>query len=262
MFFHPHPIPVLRLRANATQFALLVVANALVGGMVGQQQAVLPLLAETEFGLTGYTLVFTYIAAFGSTKAAANRFDGAFSDLYGHKLILLIGWLIALPVPVMLILAAAWWWVIAANVLLGINQGLAWSTTVVMKVDLAGPARRGLAIRFNEAAGYAAAVVTSLMAGHLAETYDLRPAPFLLGLALGISIFWVSEAHDRATFESIGSHHAPEIGAPSRTNRGIFPDTSFREPALSAVGPRRGWSTTSTAACPGDCFPCCSPPQS
>lgn len=91
MFFHPHPIPVLRLRANATQFALLVVANALVGGMVGQQQAVLPLLAETEFGLTGYTLVFTYIAAFGSTKAAANRFDGAFSDLYGHKLILLIG---------------------------------------------------------------------------------------------------------------------------------------------------------------------------
>ncbi|AGF71066.1 MFS transporter [Corynebacterium halotolerans] len=241
MFSRPRPVPVLGLRANATQFTLLVVVNALVGGMVGQQQTVLPLLAEHEFGLTGYTFMFTFIAAFGVTKAAANWFAGTWSDRYGRKPILLIGWLIALPVPVMLILAPTWWWVIAANVLLGINQGLTWSTTVVMKIDLAGPARRGLAMGLNEAAGYAAVAVTSLLAGHLAEQYGLRPVPFLLGLAyavlaLGISTWWVRETRDHATLEAAGTNHPdPDAPIPVRTNRDIFLDTSIREPALSAA---------------------------
>ena len=126
-------LPVrLGLRANAAQFTLLVAVNALVGGMVGQQQTVLPLLAENEFGLPGYTVIFTYVAAFGITKAIANWFAGTFSDRYGRKPVLLVGWLFAVPVPLMLIWAPGWGWVVAANVLLGINQGLTWSTTVVI----------------------------------------------------------------------------------------------------------------------------------
>ncbi|MFN2320731.1 MAG: MFS transporter, partial [Dermatophilaceae bacterium] len=132
-----HPA-TLGLRQNAAQFALLVAINALVGGMVGQQQTVLPLLAEQEFGLTGYTFIFTYVAAFGITKATANYFAGAWSDRYGRKPVLIAGWLFAIPVPLLLIWAPNWGWVIFANVLLGINQGLTWSTTVIMKIDLVG----------------------------------------------------------------------------------------------------------------------------
>jgi MFS family permease len=149
-----HRPVALGLRANAAQFALLVAINALVGGMVGQQQTVLPLLAEDEFGLTGYTFIFTYVAAFGITKAAANYVAGAWSDRYGRKPVLVAGWLFAIPVPLLLIWAPSWGWVIAANVLLGINQGLTWSTTVIMKIDLVGPQQRGLAMGLNEAAGY------------------------------------------------------------------------------------------------------------
>ncbi|ANS28724.1 major facilitator transporter [Rhodococcus opacus] len=178
----PRPIR-LGLGPNLAQFSLLVAVNALVGGMVGQQQTVLPLLASGEFRLTGYTFIFTYVAAFGITKAAANYFAGTWSDRFGRKPVLLVGWLFAIPVPLMLIAAPNWWWVVAANVLLGINQGLTWSTTVVMKIDLVGPARRGLAMGLNEAAGYGAVAVSSLMAGYLADQYGLRPAPFLLGLA-------------------------------------------------------------------------------
>ena len=129
----------LGLRANAAQFTLLVAINALVGGMVGQQQTVLPLLAEDEFGLTGYTFIFTYVVAFGISKAAANYVAGTWSDRYGRKPVLIVGWLFAVPVPLMLIWAPSWGWVVAANVLLGINQGLTWSTTVIMKIDLVGP---------------------------------------------------------------------------------------------------------------------------
>lgn len=176
-------LPSLGLRANAAQFTLLVAVNALVGGMVGQQQTVLPLLAHTEFGLNGYTFLFAYVAAFGIAKATSNWFAGTLSDRYGRKPVLLAGWLFAIPVPLMLILAPDWGWVVAANVLLGINQGLTWSTTVIMKIDLVGPAQRGLAMGLNEAAGYGAVAATSLLAGYLAEQYGLRPAPFLLGIA-------------------------------------------------------------------------------
>ncbi|WP_072815485.1 MFS transporter [Rhodococcus zopfii] len=236
--------PVLGLRANSAQFALLVAVNALVGGMVGQQQTVLPLLAEDEFGLTGYTFIFTYVAAFGITKAIANYFAGTFSDRYGRKPVLLVGWLFALPVPLMLIFATSWWWVVAANVLLGINQGLTWSTTVVMKIDLVGPARRGLAMGLNEAAGYGAVAATSLLAGYLAEHYGLRPAPFLLGLAytalaLLLSGVFVRETRGHALLDA-GQHVARADGLHDHlhadlTDRQILVQTSIKEPALSSA---------------------------
>nr|WP_280364721.1 MFS transporter [Nocardia wallacei] len=240
---HPRPL-VLGLRQNAAQFTLLVAVNALVGGMVGQQQTVLPLLAESEFGLTGYTFIFTYVAAFGITKAIANYFAGTFADRYGRKPVLIIGWLFALPVPLMLIAAPNWWWVVAANVLLGINQGLTWSTTVVMKIDLVGPTRRGLAMGLNEAAGYGAVAVSSLLAGYLAEHYGLRPAPFLLGLAyaataLALTGLFIHETRDHARLEATG--HTPRADGrhdhlhAELTNREIALHTSLAEPALASA---------------------------
>ncbi|MGD9525573.1 MAG: MFS transporter [Pseudonocardia sp.] len=234
----------LGLRANAVQFSLLVAVNALVGGMVGQEQTVLPLLAEREFGLIGYTYLFTYVVAFGLTKAAANYFAGTWSDRFGRKPVLFVGWLIALPVPLMLIWAPSWGWVVAANVLLGLNQGLTWSTTVIMKIDLVGPKQRGLAMGLNEAAGYGAVAVTSLVAGYLAARYGLRPAPFLLGLSyavlgLGLSGLLVRETRDYARLEA-ARHVARADGRHDHlhaelTSRQIFSHTSFREPALSSA---------------------------
>ncbi|MFN7242612.1 MFS transporter [Dietzia cercidiphylli] len=236
--------PELGLKANAAQFTLLVAINALVGGMVGQQQTVLPLLATELFGLTGYTFIFTYVAAFGVTKAIANYFAGTFSDRYGRKPVLLVGWLFAIPVPLMLIWAPDWTWVVAANILLGINQGLTWSTTVVMKIDLVGPRQRGLAMGLNEAAGYGAVAVTSLLAGYLAGQYGLRPAPFLVGvaytaLALVLSGIFVRETRDHALLDA-GRHTARPDGLHDHlhadmTDREIAIQTSFREPALSSA---------------------------
>lgn len=236
--------PVLGLRANAAQFAVLVAVNALVGGMVGQQQTVLPLLAERVFGLTGYTFIFTYVIAFGVTKAAANYVAGAWSDRFGRKPVLIAGWLVAIPVPLMLIWAPSWGWIIAANVLLGINQGLTWSTTVIMKIDLVGPKQRGLAMGFNEAAGYGAVALTSLAAGYLAAHHGLRPAPFLLGLAytalaLGLSTLAVKETREYARAEA--ARHVPRADGRhdhlhgGLSNREVLAQASFREPALSAA---------------------------
>lgn len=234
----------LGLRANAAQFTILVAINALVGGMVGQQQTVLPLLAQDEFGLSGYTFMFTYVVAFGITKAAANYVAGTWSDRYGRKPVLVVGWLFAVPVPLMLIWAPSWGWVVAANVLLGVNQGLTWSTTVIMKIDLVGPRQRGLAMGLNEAAGYGAVAVTSMAAGYLAAEYGLRPAPFLLGIsytaiALGLSTLVVKETRGHADVEAAG--HVPRADGRhdhlhgELSNRDVFVQTSFREPALSAA---------------------------
>jgi MFS family permease len=239
-----HRPVALGLRANASQFALLVAINALVGGMVGQQQTVLPLLAEDEFGLTGYTFIFTYVAAFGITKATANYVAGAWSDRYGRKPVLVAGWLFAIPVPLLLIWAPSWGWVIAANVLLGINQGLTWSTTVIMKIDLVGPQQRGLAMGLNEAAGYGAVAVTSMAAGYLAAQYGLRPAPFLLGLsyaalAIGLSTLAVHETRGHARVEA--ATHMPRPDGrhdhlhSELTSGEVFAQTSYREPALSSA---------------------------
>jgi MFS family permease len=234
----------LGIRANLAQFCLLVAVNALVGGELGQERTVLPLLAEQTFHLTGYTFLLTYVLAFGVTKAATNYVAGTFSDRYGRKPVLLAGWLIALPVPLMLIWAPSWGWIVAANVLLGINQGLTWSTTVIMKIDLAGPARRGLAMGLNEAAGYIAVAVTALATGYLAAHYGLRPAPFLLGLAyaalaLGLTIFAVRETRGHARLEAT-QHTARADGRHEHlhvdlTDKQVFAHTSLREPALSAA---------------------------
>ena len=255
--------PRLGLRANLAQFCLLVAVNALVGGMVGQEQTVLPLLAKQEFHLTGYTFLLTYVFAFGITKAATNYFAGTWSDRFGRKPVLLVGWLLAIPVPLLLIWAPSWGWVVAANVLLGINQGLTWSTTVIMKIDLVGPRQRGLAMGFNEAAGYGAVALTAVLAGYLAAHYGLRPAPFLLGLsyaliALGLTAVFVRETRGHAELEA--SHHD-----------NTHPDTALKQPSRSSCAPaspnrrcprpaRPAWSTTSTSGCPGACSQSCSPP--
>jgi MFS family permease len=235
---------VLGLRQNAAQFALLVAVNALVGGMLGQERTVLPLLGAQEFGLRAYTAGLTFILVFGLAKAATNYLAGAWSDRFGRKPVLVAGWLVAIPVPLLLIWAPSWGWVIVANVLLGISQGLTWSTTVVMKIDLVGPARRGLAMGFNEAAGYAAVAVTALATGYLAEAYGLRPAPFLLGLAfaalgLGMSTLLVRETRDHARLEA-RSHVARADGRHDHlheelSDREVFAQTSFKEPALSSA---------------------------
>ncbi|BCW17488.1 hypothetical protein NtRootA9_01960 [Arthrobacter sp. NtRootA9] len=169
------PRPALGLRQNLAQFLLLVAVNALVGGTLGQERTVLPLLATEAFHLDAYTGVLTYILAFGLSKAAMNYFAGTLSDTYGRKPVLVAGWLAALPVPAMLILAPSWGWIVAANVLLGISQGLTWSTAVIMKMDLVGPRQRGLAMGFNEAAGYLGVAATALATGYLATSYGLRP---------------------------------------------------------------------------------------
>ena len=186
---------------------LLVAVNALVGGTLGQERTVLPLLAGQVFHLDLYTSALTYILAFGLAKAATNYFAGTLSDRYGRKPVLMAGWLIALPVPLMLIFGPSWGWIVAANVILGISQGLTWSTTVMMKMDLVGPSRRGLAMGLNEAAGYLGVAGTALATGYIAANYGLRPGPFLLGaayiaLGLGLSVFAVKETHGHARLEA------------------------------------------------------------
>ncbi len=234
----------LGLRHNAAQFTLLVVVNALVGGMLGQERTVVPLIGEREFGLSGYTAGLTFILVFGLAKAATNYFAGTWADRYGRKPVLLAGWLVAVPVPLLLIWAPSWEWIVATNVLLGISQGLTWSVTVIMKIDLVGPSRRGLAMGLNEAAGYGAVAVTALATGLLAEEYGLRPAPFLLGLAfaalgLGLSATVVRETRDHARLEASG-HVARLDGKHDHlhgelSNREVFAQTTYREPALSSA---------------------------
>src|SRR5205814_9489427 len=174
----------LALGANLAQISLLDAVNALVGGMVGQERTVLPLLATRTFGLQAFTSTLTFILAFGAVKAATNFAAGALSDRYGRKPVLVGGWLVGLPVPLLLIWAPSWTWIVFANVLLGVNQGLTWSTTVIMKIDLVGPERRGFAMGLNEAAGYGAVALTALATGFIAEHAGLRPAPVCLGRVL------------------------------------------------------------------------------
>ena len=230
----------LGLRANLAQFSLLVAVNALVGGTLGQERTVVPLLATRTFHLAAFTAVLTFILAFGAVKAITNFFAGTLSDRYGRKPVLVAGWLVAVPIPPLLIWAPDWGWVVAANVLLGVNQGLTWSTTVIMKIDLAGPARRGLAMGLNEAAGYGAVAVTALATGYLAAEHGLRPAPFLLGaayiaLGLGLSAAAVRETrgharHEAATHVATADHLAGDL-----STRQVAWLTSFSEPALSAA---------------------------
>jgi MFS family permease len=236
------------MRANLGQFTLLVAVNALVGGMVGQERTVLPLLAKDVFDVSGVTAILTFLLAFGVTKAGANLVAGALADRVGRKPVLVLGWLIGLPVPVRLILAPSWGWIVVANMLLGVNQGLTWSTTVIMKIDLVGPTRRGLAMGLNEASGYGAVALTALATGAIAEQAGIRPGPFLLGLAyaglgLAASTFLVRETSGHVEQEQAEQDQAQQ----ARTDRPVwasterpgwavtFMRTTFREPSLSAA---------------------------
>jgi len=240
----------LGLRANLAQFTLLVGVNALVGAMIGQERTVLPLIGTRVFGLSDLTATLTYIVAFGVVKAATNLVAGTLADRTGRKPILVAGWLIGIPVPFLLAFGPGWGWIIAANVLLGVNQGLTWSTTVIMKIDLVGPARRGLAMGLNEAAGYAALALTAFATGLLAARYGLRPAPFFLGMAvaglgLGLSTLFVRETREHARYEARTHATSPApalVGdaasgttAAHLSTREVFVLTSFKERALSAV---------------------------
>jgi MFS family permease len=238
--------PRLGLRANLAQFCLLVGINALVGGMVGQERSLLSLLATETFGLAAVSAALTYIVAFGLTKAATNLLAGALADRRGRKPVLVAGWLVGLPVPLLIIWAPTWGWVVLANVLLGVNQGLCWSTTVIMKIDLAGPKRRGLAMGLNEAAGYLAVAVTAYLTGLIAARDGLRPEPFYLGLAyaglgLGLSALLVRETRGHARLEAqlADANPVPDRtpdadGGERLSTRQVLVRTSLREPALSA----------------------------
>lgn len=225
----------LGLRANAGQFALLVGVNALVGGMVGQERALLPLLATESFGLAAISSALTFLVAFGFAKAITNLLAGALADRLGRKPVLVVGWVVGLPVPFLLILAPDWGWVVVANVLLGINQGLTWSTTVLMKIDLAGPRRRGLALGLNEASGYLAVAITALLTGLVAESAGLRPAPFFIGIAivglgLGASVLLVRETRAHVAGEA-----GPSGSAPADAWHRLAWRTSLSDPSLSAA---------------------------
>jgi MFS family permease len=237
----------LGLNANAWQFALLVGVNALVGAMVGQERSVLPLLAEREFGLTSASAALTFLVAFGLAKAFANLAAGGLADRYGRKPILVAGWILALPVPLLIIAAPDWSWVVLANVLLGVSQGMTWSTTVIMKVDLVGPARRGLALGLNEAAGYVAVAAAALATGLIADAAGLRPAPFFLGLAvaglgLGASVVFVRESRGHVALESgLGGEVATSAAAGGEAVGGGAP-SSPGWPAVvrrTSIGDRR-----------------------
>jgi len=210
--------------------------NAFVGAMVGLERSILPAIAGQDFHLAARAAVLSFIVVFGITKALTNYLAGRFSDAVGRKTVLVTGWLVATPVPFLLMWAPTWGWVLFANVLLGVSQGLTWSTTVIMKIDLAGPERRGLAMGLNEFAGYLAVALSALATGHVAAAYGLRPQPFYLGvgfavIGLGLSAILVRETHGHARHEA--RNHAPEETTPSQ--RQVFLRTSFTDRELSSV---------------------------
>jgi MFS family permease len=228
----------LGLRENLPQFSLLVVVNAFVGAMVGLERTILPPIAEQEFHLAAKTAVLSFIVVFGATKALTNYLAGRLSDRFGRKQVLVGGWLVAVPVPFLLMWAPSWAWVLVANALLGVSQGLTWSTTVIMKIDLAGPARRGLAMGLNEFAGYGALAGSAVATGFIASRYGLRPEPFYLGvgfvvLGLLLSALVVRETKDHAVAESKLHGELPPAEVPSQ--REVFWRTTLYDKNLSSV---------------------------
>jgi MFS family permease len=225
----------LGLRANAHQFGLLVALNALVGGMVGLERSVLPLVGEQDFGLTSTVTILAFVVAFGAAKALTNLAAGDLAERFGRKRLLVAGWIVALPVPLLIGLGPSWWFVVAANLLLGMNQGLAWSMTVVMKIDLAGPRRRGLALGLNEAAGYLGVAATAFATGALAASYAPRTvvwvgAALIALTGLLISVLAVRETSAHVTLEQ-QSYSAHE---PAHDLRSAFSHASLRDPILRA----------------------------
>ncbi len=226
----------LGLRDNWAQFWLLVLVNAFVGGMVGLERSILPAIAQQDFGMVANAAILSFIVAFGLTKAATNYVAGRVSDRFGRKHVLIAGWVIAVPVPFLLMYAPNWNWIIAANVLLGVSQGLTWSLTVIMKIDLAGPHQRGLAMGMNEFAGYLAVAASAFATASIAESHGLRPEPFYLGigfvlLGLTLSILAVRETRPHVALESALTAN-PE---PPLSHRQVFWRTSLTDRNLSSV---------------------------
>jgi len=226
----------LGLRANAGQFALLVALNALVGGMVGLERSVLPLVGKQDFGLRSSSTILAFVIAFGAAKALTNLAAGELAERVGRKRLLVIGWLVALPVPPLIGLAPSWWFIVAANLLLGVNQGLAWSMTVVMKIDLAGPHRRGLALGLNEAAGYLGVAATAFATGLLAVSYAPRTvvwvgAAVIVAVGLLVSVLAVRDTGRHVALEqqAHGDHLPAHAGLCS-----AFAHASLRDPILRA----------------------------
>ncbi len=230
----------LGLKENWKQFSLLVLINAFVGGMVGLERTILPEIAETEFGIAARSAIFSFIVVFGITKAASNYFAGRFAQQYGRKKMLIVGWLFGLPVPFILMFAGSWNWIILANVLLGINQGLAWSANVIMKIDIAGKKDRGLAMGLNEFAGYLAVGVVAFLTGWIASEFGLRPYPFYLGIGMAVvglimSIVLVIDTEPWVNLESKGAKTKKSEGS-------LFWKASFADRNLFAVS--QGGMTT------------------
>lgn len=222
----------LGLKENWKQFTLLVIINAFVGGMVGLERTILPQIAEVEFDIAAKTAILSFIIVFGLTKAISNYFAGAFANKIGRKKLLVLGWVFGLPVPFILMYAPSWDWIVAANVLLGINQGLAWSSTVVMKIDLVGEKQRGFAMGLNEFAGYLAVAIVAFLTGYIAAEYGLRPYPFILGIGLAvlgllISIFLIKDTIKHVAAEKSYSE-IPFL-------KNIFWDTTWKHPNLGSV---------------------------
>ncbi|WP_174987752.1 MFS transporter [Burkholderia lata] len=225
----------LGLRENWRQFALLVLVNAFVGGMVGIERTVVPLIGAEQFHLESTALITSFIVSFGLVKAFANLVSGQLADTWGRKHVLIAGWLLGLPVPFMIIAAPNWEWVIAANVLLGLSQGFAWSMTVIMKVDLVGPKSRGLAVGLNEFAGYFAVGATAFATGYLASRYGLRPTPIYLGVVYAVAGLLLSILVVRDTRDHVRLESGRPAGASALSFREVFMLTSFRNRNLFAA---------------------------
>jgi MFS family permease len=222
----------LGLRQNWQQFSLLVLVNAFVGGMVGLERSILPQLALQEFGIASSVAVFSFIVVFGLVKAVSNYYAGHFANQVGRRKLLILGWIFAIPIPFILMWAPSWNWIIAANVLLGLNQGFAWSSTVTMKIDLVGDKNRGLAMGINEFAGYISVGLVAFLTGWIAQNYGIRPYPFYIGIAfvgmgLGLSIFFVhdTQGHVAAT---VGESHVPRL-------KSIFWETTWADRNLGSI---------------------------
>ncbi|MCB9080491.1 MAG: MFS transporter [Lewinellaceae bacterium] len=223
---------VLGLKVNWRQFTLLVLVNAFVGGMVGLERTLLPELATTSFGIAAKTAIFSFIIVFGITKALTNYYTGALANRWGRKNLLLWGWLLALPIPFMLMWAPSWGWIVVANGFLGVHQGLTWSSTVVMKIDLVGARDRGLAMGLNEASGYLAVGAVAFLTGLVASHYGVRPYPFWIGVVLSVAgllttWLWVKDTRRHMQAEAAASS--------AGLMRGVFWETTWKNPNLGAI---------------------------
>ena len=224
--------PTLGLKENWIQFTILVIVNAFVGGMVGLERTIFPKFAELEFGIASKTAILSFIVAFGITKAITNYFTGKLANKYGRKNLLILGWVFALPIPFILMHASHWNWVIFANVLLGINQGLTWSSTVVMKIDLVGEKDRGLAMGINEFAGYFAVGIVAFLTGFIAQKYGVNPYPFYIGIGISIIGLLLSILFVKDTRKFV---HQEQQKNTSKSLQNVFIETTFKNKNLSAI---------------------------